>query len=169
MTRPALIRRAILGATSSLAAAILAAGGATAAHAATQSVHHPATTATAARPMSDIADCQAADPTRAYLCWWVGANQTGKMHPVRDAISDWRTQKEATCPSGTWNDCASPLYNDSSSRAAWVYYSASDEGNYACLAPGTYVANLAESYYANSVVFMNDTISSNRWGAANCS
>jgi len=167
--RSGLMRKVILGVGSSLAAAMLAAGGATAAQATTRSVEHPATAAAAARPMSDIADCQAADPTRAYVCWWVGANQTGKMHPVRDAISNWTTQKEATCQSGTWNDCASTLYNDSSSRGAWFYYSANDKGNYFCIVPGTYVNDLTKYDYANSVVPVNDTISSNRWGAANCS
>jgi hypothetical protein len=171
MIRSALIRKSIIGIAPILAAAVLAAGGATAAHATTQSVDHGATTAAAA-PMSDIADCKAADPTHSYLCWWVGANQTGKMHPVRDAISDWTTQKEPTCTTGdsngTWNDCASTLYNDNSSYGAWLFYGHDDNVPDFCMVPGSYLGDLTKYDYGTTGVVINDTISSNSWGSASC-
>jgi Peptidase inhibitor family I36 len=171
MIRSALIRKIIIGVTPGIAVAMLAVGGATAAQASTQSVSHgaiAATAATAATPMSDIADCKAADPTRSYICWWVGANMTGKMHPVRDAISNWTTQKEASCAGGTWNDCASTLYNDNASYGAFFFYSANDSGSNFCMTPGTYLGNLTQYDYAGSTIPINDTISSNSWDTDGC-
>ena len=165
MIRSALIRKIIIGVAPGLAAAMLAAGGATAAHASTQSVDHAAT---AAAPMSNIADCKAADPTHSYLCWWVGANQTGKMHPVRDAISNWKTQKEASCLGGTWNDCASSLYNDNSSYGAFFFYNAGNGPPDFCMTPGTYLNDLTKYDYAGTAVEINDTISSNSWDTNSC-
>jgi hypothetical protein len=167
MIRSTLIRKIIIGVAPGLAAVMLAAGGATAAHASTQSVDHGATAAAAAVPLSNIANCKAADPTHRYVCWWVGANQTGKMHPVRDAISNWATQKEPTCPSGTWNDCASTLYNDNSSYGAFFFYNPGDGPPDFCMLPGTYLNDLTKYDYAGTAVPINDTISSNSW-AANC-
>lgn len=154
--------------TPGLAVAMLSIGGATAAQASTQSVAHRATVAAAAAPMSNIADCKAADPTHSYVCWWVGANQTGKMHPVRDAISNWQTQKEATCQTGTWNDCASTLYNDNSSHGAWLFYNAGDGVPDFCMVPGSYLGDLSQYVYPGTNVNINDTISSNSWGSAGC-
>jgi hypothetical protein len=169
MIRSALIRKIAIGVAPSIAVAMLAVGGATAAQASTQSVNQGASVAAAAAPMSDIADCQAADPTRRFVCWWVGANETGKMHPVRDAISDWKTQKEATCLGGTWNDCASTLYNDNSVQGAWFFYNSGDSGSDFCMVSGSFLSNLAVEDYPGTGFTINDTISSNRWGAANCS
>ena len=165
MIRSALIRKIIIGVTPGLAVAMLAAGGATAAHASTQSVAHGAT---AAVPMSDIANCQAADPTHSDVCWWVGANQTGKMHPVRDAISNWQTQKEPTCQTGTWNDCASTLYNDNSTDGAFFFYNSGDGPPDFCMPPGTYLNDLTKYDYAGTTVPINDTISSNSWDTNSC-
>lgn len=124
------------------------------------------------QPMSSIANCPAND-----LCWWVDANQVGAMHPVRDAIYDWRTQTESTCGSGTWDDCASTLYNNKSGFGAQVYSepypkggspSSSDPGY--CLEPGSHAAlDLAQVHYSNEITLsLNDTISSNRWRTGGC-
>jgi hypothetical protein len=168
MIRSGFIRKIAIGATPGLAVAMLAVGGATAAQASTQSVDHGAAVAAAAAPLSDIADCKAADPTHSYVCWWAGANQTGKMHPVRDAISNWATQKEGTCPSGTWNDCASTLYNDNSSYGAFFFYNSGDGPPDFCMPPGTYLNDLTQYDYAGTTVPINDTISSNSWDTRGC-
>lgn len=165
MIRSALIRKAIIGVAPSLAVAMLAVGGATAAHASTQSAEHGAAAAAVAAPMSNIADCKHADPNHADVCWWVGANQTGKMHPVRDAISNWTTQKEPTCQTGTWNDCASTLYNDNSKYGAFFFYNINDGPPDFCMLPGSYLGNLTQYDYAGTTVPINDTISSNSWSA----
>jgi hypothetical protein len=112
--------------------------------------------------MSDLADCPVND-----LCWWVNVNQTGKMHPVRDAVSNWTTQKEPSCPSRTWNDCASTLYNHNPHLAAWLWDNAGDGGPDFCMAPGSYLGNLANQDYPSTGFGINDTISANSW-AANC-
>lgn len=133
---------------------------------------HGASPAVVVRPMSSIADCPAND-----LCWWVGAGETGVMHPVRDAIYDWRTQTEPTCGSGTWDDCASTLYNNRAGSGAQVYSepyakggspSSSDPGY--CLEPGSHVAlDLTKVHYTNETTLsLNDTISSNRWRPGGC-
>jgi Peptidase inhibitor family I36 len=162
MIRSALPRKIAMGAVPSLAAAMLAVGGATAAQAATQPVDQVVGVTAAAQPMSDLADCPVND-----LCWWVDANQVGKMHPVRDAVSNWTTQKEPTCPSGTWNDCASTLYNHNPSLAAWLWYNAGNGGPDFCMPPGSYLGNLTDYDYPGTTVNINDTISANSW-AANC-
>lgn len=131
-----------------------------------------ATSPAVVQPMSSIADCPAHD-----LCWWVDANQVGVMHPVRDAIYDWRTQTEPTCGSGTWDDCASTLYNNNAGFGAQVYSepypkggspSSSDPGY--CLEPGSHAAlNLTTVHYSNETTLsLNDTISSNRWRTGGC-
>jgi hypothetical protein len=184
MIRSALIWKITIGVAPGLAAVMLAAAGATTAHASTQSVHHGATAATrssasaqavyhgataaGAAPRSNIANCKAADPNRTDACWWVGANQTGKMHPVRDAISNWQTQKEATCQTGTWNDCASTLYNDNSRFGAFFFYNSGDGPPDFCMLPGTYLGDLTQFDYAGTTVPINDTISSNSWDTSGC-
>jgi hypothetical protein len=136
---------------------------------------HGATTASVVRPMSSFADCRANDP--GDLCWWVGPNETGAMHPVRDAIYDWRTQKEATCGSGTWDDCPATLYNNNPGFGAQVYSepypkggapSSSDPG-YCLPAGSTSGMILANLHYSNEVsLSLNKTISSNRWRTGGC-
>ena len=165
MIRSALIRKIIFGVAPSLAAVTLVAGGTTAAHASARPVDHHGT---AVAPRSNIADCKAADPSRTDLCWWVGANQTGKMHPVRDAISNWQTQKEPTCQTKTWNDCASTLYNDNSRYGAFFFYNSGDGPPDFCMPPGTYLNDLTQYDYAGTTVPINDTISSNSWDTNGC-
>jgi hypothetical protein len=133
---------------------------------------HGATSTAAVQPMSSIANCPAND-----LCWWVGANQTGVMHPVKDAIYDWTTQTESTCGSQKWDDCASTLYNKKVGFGAQVYSepypkggspSSADPGY--CLEPGSHVAlDLTKVHYTNETTLsLNDTISSNRWRNGGC-
>jgi hypothetical protein len=159
--RSTLRRGATIGAVAGLVAAAAVAG-TTAAQAATQSANHSATATAVVVPLSDLADCPAQD-----LCWWVDAYQVGKMHPVRDAISDWTTQKEATCPSGTWNDCASTLYNNSDNGAV-VFDTIGHKGRSLCVPPGDYLPNLDNYRYYQDIETLNDTISSNAWVAGGC-
>jgi hypothetical protein len=162
-----------VGILAGIAAVTLMVAPAAAANAATPSTFAPTgATSAAVTPHSSIADCPVND-----LCWWVNANQVGKMHPVRDAIFDWRTQFEPTCGSGTWDDCASTLYNKRSGFGAQVYSepypkggspAASDPGF--CLQPGSHIAlNLTTVHYSNEVsLTLNDTISANRWRTGGC-
>jgi hypothetical protein len=172
MIRSVLSRKIAIGAVPILAAAVLAFGGAMAAHATTQPVDHSATAATVVTPMSDVADCTAS--YSGDLCWWVGAEETGVMHPVRDAITNWMSQKEPTClnqdfdSNGTWNDCASTLYNANGSYGAQVYQNSQDLGDGYCVPPGTLVYNLVNTPFAGTATNMNDQISSNRWRAGGC-
>lgn len=140
-------------------------------------VQQPASAATV-QPMSSIADCPAGD-----LCWWVSTKETGAMHPVRDAIYDWRTQHEPTCQVpvsdvNTWDDCASSLYNNNNKGFGAQVYSepypkggsptSSDPGY--CLVPFSQGAlNLSALHYSNEITLgMNDTISANRWRSGGC-
>lgn len=124
------------------------------------------------QPMSSIGDCPGGD-----LCWWVDANQVGKMHPVRDAIYDWRTQTELTCGSGTWDDCASTLYNNNGGFGAQVYSEPYPKGGSPssttpgyCLEPFSHAGlDLTTLRYSNeNSLKLNDTISSNRWRSGGC-
>lgn len=131
-----------------------------------------ATSTVAVQPRSSIGDCPAK-----RLCWWVDAKQVGVMHAVRDAIYAWTTQTEPSCGSGTWDDCASTLYNNNAGYGAQVYSepypkggspSSSDPGY--CLEPGSHVAlDLTTVHYSNETTLsLNDTISSNRWRTGGC-
>jgi hypothetical protein len=153
MIRSALSRKVAIGAVPILAAAAFTVGGATMASAATQSADHGATAAAGAVPFSSFNDCETNFP--GDLCWWVGANQTGVMHPVRDAIANWSTQKEPTCSTGTWNDCASTLDNaNTQGEGAQVYENANFTGAGFCLRPGSKIADLTHQLYSNTSTFM---------------
>ena len=152
---------------------LLASGTAVGVSLAAQEAASAAVGAAVVQPMSSTGDCPVND-----LCWWVGTNQTGKMHPVRDAIYDWHTQSEPSCGGDTtWNDCASTLYNNRSGFGAQVYAnsypkggspSVSDPGY--CLEPGSRVAlDLTQVHYSNEVsLTVDNSISSNRWRTGGC-
>jgi hypothetical protein len=154
-------RRVAVIVLAGLAALVLAATPAVASTAGISS------SAAAALPLSNKADCNA---YAVDMCWWVNANQVGKMHPVRDAISDWRSQTESTCPGGTWNDCASTLYNPSSTRkGAVVYVDIGYQSWSYCAVPGAYLADLNDFTWPGSGgAKMNDSISSNSWIPGGC-
>ena len=131
-----------------------------------------AATSASVKPMSSIANCPSGD-----LCWWVDANQVGVMHPVRDAIYDWSTQSEPSCPNLNWNDCASTLYNNKAGFGAQVYANAYPKGGSPsssdpgyCLEPGSHAAlDLATVHYSNEEsLSLNDTISANQWRTGGC-
>jgi hypothetical protein len=104
------------------------------------------------------------------LCAWVDAGFVGKMMPFFLTNDSWTSFPEATCTlgdaNGTWNDCASALFN-AGSQIAIVFQNidrkASDR--FQCIAPGTMAyKNLAADNYPQSPnPTMNDSISSNEW------
>lgn len=166
MIRFAPSRKFTFGAVSALAGAILVIGGTSVAEAATtQSVGHAAPVVVQPTPDSNVANCKASYP--GDLCWWVDANQVGKMQPVRDAIGNWATKPDSYCPSGTWNDCASTLYNANTTTGAQVFENASGAVNPSgyCVQPGVLLDNLTDYSFDDDDHGMNDAISSNSWGS----
>jgi len=109
-----------------------------------------------------------------YLCFWVNASRGGAEGEVAGSNPDWADFAQSQCKSGTWNDCASSLVNNGTSGlGALEYentnYKVSDGGDPLCMYDGEYIANLANGYYYwTDGTSMNDSISSNNWGGADC-
>jgi hypothetical protein len=170
------IRRHIPGGRPRLVAGIIAALAAvtfmvvptTMAQAATMSTPSKAAPAVLA-PLSSPTDCMnLVEATDRPLCFWVDANFVGAMGHVFGTNDAWNTFvfNQAACPTGTWNDCASSLFN-AGSEIAIVFMNIDRKANdrFQCIAPGTMAfKNLAaDNYPQNPNPTMNDSISSNEW------
>jgi len=47
-----------------------------------------------------------------YLCFWPHPNYGGHYGQTRESNRDWRSWPDSECWSGTWNDCASSVVNN---------------------------------------------------------
>lgn len=97
-----------------------------------------------------------------YLCFWVNAGYTGNMGKFAGNNPWWGQFSQAQCKSGTWNDCASSLYNHGNYDAVFVYQDINYGGGRACVARGTAWSNLT-TMYSNDGHGLNDAITSNQW------
>jgi hypothetical protein len=104
-----------------------------------------------------------------YLCFWVNSGFTANWGKFAGNNPSWGAYSQSECAGGTWNDCASSLYNNGSTEQALVWQNNSYKGGYACVARGTTMySNLANWTYANNSASMNDSISSNDWTTNAC-
>jgi hypothetical protein len=102
------------------------------------------------------------------LCFWVNAGYAGNMGKFAGDNGWWGQYSQAQCASGTWNDCASSLYNHGNYDAVYVYQDVNGGGGRACVAKGTAWSNLTTLHYNNGAG-LNDSITSNKWGtSASC-
>jgi hypothetical protein len=162
-------RRRVVGvAIAVLAAVSFMVAPAAMAQAATMSTPAKAAPAVLA-PLSSPTDCMnLVEGTERPLCFWVDANFVGKMGDVFGTNDSWTgfVFNQAACPSGTWNDCASALFN-AGSETAIVFQNINRKASdhFQCIAPGTMAfKNLAVVHYPQSPnPTMNDSISSNEW------
>jgi hypothetical protein len=123
----------------------------------------PSSAQASVSPRSSTADCPSG-----YLCFWVDANWVGKMGKVAGNNGSWTNLSESTCKGGTWNDCASALFNNGAVDNARVFKDANGKGGGRCVVRGTKWSNLTAQYFDNGVK-MNDQISSNDWVSSACS
>lgn len=115
----------------------------------------------AVHPMSDPADCPST-----YLCMWVDKNWVGKMGKVNGNNKSWTGSAfaQSYCAGGTWNDCASGLYNNGQYDEVEVFQDANYLGGHGCIPIGTTAyADLADYTWGQNGEPVNDSISSNYW------
>jgi hypothetical protein len=104
-----------------------------------------------------------------YLCFWVNSNWGGAMGKLAGPNTTWAAFKQSQCSGGTWNNCASALYNHGASDQALVYENTGKTGPYACIPRSvTSFSNLTQWVYAQDGHSMNDSISSNAWTTNPC-
>lgn len=180
------IRKLAVAAATIMAVAGAVALGATGASAAT-AAGHPGHVTTASAAASHAAVAKAAGHTAAGpgpsvpgsytscpasdLCFWVNANWGGDMGRFAGSNPWWGDYSQSQCRGGTWNDCASALYNNGTQDNAIVYQNINYGGQAQCIEQRTtFYSDLAHNYYDNgSGSNMNDSISSNNWTPYACS
>lgn len=92
-----------------------------------------------------------------YFCVWSDVNYTGAMGKFKSDNNDWRKFPQAACPSKTWNDCASSMFNRTDKVVDvydWVNHNAGGKKVY--LFPGQHTSDLR-------VWGFNDLATSNRF------
>ncbi len=173
-------RALILGALPAIAAGVLLTAPAVSAgasstparHAPTVSSHRAEGQAThavkAAVPAAPVSRNYTSCPST-YLCFWVNANWGGAMGKLAGPNPTWAAFSQSQCSGGTWNNCASALYNHGSSDQALVYENTGESGPYACIPRSvTSFNNLTQWVYGQDGHSMNDSISSNAWTTNAC-
>src|SRR5690348_7399782 len=105
------------------------------------------------------ASASSADCPSTNVCWWEDAGYTGRMgHSVGNQENLKRRETPAAHCDGTWNDCASSVYNHGTSGCAvFLFVDAGYTGKYHTLAKGD-----KESIPSWDPGF-NDKLSSIRW------
>lgn len=116
-------------------------------------------TVTAAAPA--VAAAAPSGCSAGNLCFWNGTGYSDGPGELAGSNSNWAVFSHSTCGSGTWNNCASSLYNNGTSCTAVVWLSAGyTEGN-EYLAKGQGVTNLAT--WNTDTGPWNNNISANSW------
>lgn len=122
---------------------------------ASDSVKNTAYVSTAA-PAGDNA-ITAAPPgcTATNVCFWNGTNYSDGPGRLSGSNSNWTAFSHSSCPTGTWNDCASSVYNNGTSCSANLWTTANYGGSRLTLGIGSGQTALSST--------MNNAISSNNW------
>lgn len=156
LTNVSMRRAAALGSGLLVAAALLAAP--TVAHAAPTVSQIPAEASAAdVKPLVGPADCPST-----YLCFWVHAGWGGPMGKLSGRNENWGAFRQSQCTTGTWNDCASAIWNNGRSCEAVVHEHPNQRGANWVINRNTGSDNLAFNGKPTGGNW-NDVISSNRW------
>jgi hypothetical protein len=100
------------------------------------------------------------------LCFWNNSGFNDGPGQLAGTNPNWGVFAHGSCPSGTWDNCVSSLFNNGNTSAANVWRYTNYGGAGACWAKGTGNSNLASVNYPGTSVNMNDTISSNNWASS---
>jgi len=92
------------------------------------------------------------------LCFWNARNFTDGPGKLFGKNANWSAFGHASCPSGTWNNCASSAYNNGVSCDSVMW----DGTNYTFGAAGALVMDRGVGLDLGSVGF-NNVASSNSW------
>ena len=101
--------------------------------------------------------------TAGNVCFWVNANFNDGPGRLSGINRDWSVFHHSTCPNGTWNNCASSVYNNGVSCWAVLWMDPGFGGLSMVLANGTGESDLTDDEEVGSL--FNDNISSNSWEA----
>lgn len=118
--------------------------------------------ASSVTPLAIPASCA---PHHGDLCIYNNANYNDGPGLFAGPNPDWTIFPHASCPSGTWNDCVSSLWNNGNTDAVGLYQNINYGGAGVCWEKGTGAANLNGVDYPGTNINMNDTFSSNFWFA----
>lgn len=115
------------------------------------------TTSTAGAPAAAPAAAPSGCPAQ-YACFWKNANFNDGPGKVKGDNEDFRALAHGSCPSGTWNDCISSIYNNGRSCTVFFFKDINYRGEKHSLGLGDSVSDISRW-----VSGFNDQISSNRW------
>jgi hypothetical protein len=109
------------------------------------------------RPLVGPSDCPST-----YLCFWVHPGWNGRMGKFSGRNDNWGWYSQPQCAGGTWNDCASAIWNNGRSCEAVVHEHPNQGGANWVINRNTGSDNLAFNGKPTGGNW-NDVISSNRW------
>jgi hypothetical protein len=146
--------------------AILAISGASA-QASAPSHAFTAVPAVAGAPVTNHAPTAPAvksDCPATYFCVWNSSGYSDGPAKFAGNNTNWGNFSHSSCPSGTWNDCASSGFNNGTSGfGVEVWQNINYGGASACLPRGWSLNNFAGFVYPGTSVSFNNSISSNFW------
>ena len=118
---------------------------------------------TASAPVTTLA--APAGCSSGNVCFWKNAGYSDGPGELSNRNPDWSVFSHSSCAGGTWNDCASSVYNAGVSCSAmlWPAKNYHIQGTIGTikLTRGTGMTNLADLPLAGNI--FNDEISSNSW------
>jgi hypothetical protein len=137
------------------AGAVLAMGG-LAGTSAASSANGSGGTSAAVMPTSVKVAAAPAGCSSGNVCFWNGENYTGAgPGQLSGRNSDWSVFRQSACPNGTWDNCASSVYNNGVSCKAVLWTGKGYTGGFFSLSRGSGETQLASSH--------NNAFSSNSW------
>ena len=95
------------------------------------------------------------------LCFWNDTARTDGPGELSGTNSNWAAFSHSSCPSNTWTNCASSLYNNGTSCTAVVWLTAGFTEGREFLGRGQGVTNLAT--WNTDTGPWNNNISANSW------
>lgn len=98
-----------------------------------------------------------------FICVWNATGYTDGPGSFGGSNQNWSLFSHSTCPSGTWNNCASSVYNHGSSGLGVnVYVDIDYATGSLCVPQGAGASDLSVWQYTNGAN-ANNSISSNFW------
>jgi hypothetical protein len=103
-----------------------------------------------------LSDCPAGS-----LCFWNNTGFTDGPGKLAGTNSSWFAFSHSTCPSGTWADCASSIYNHGNSCTARVWFFTGFGSPSMTISRGTSISDLSTRPVSGTT--WNNNIEGNDW------
>ena len=99
-----------------------------------------------------------------YFCVWNSSGYTDGPGKFGGNNANWSNFSHSSCPTGTWNNCASSGYNNGTSGlGVGVWNGVNYGGASACLPQGWSLSNFAGYVWPGTSISFNNAIGSNFW------